>query len=149
MDKPEGFDNVVYWHPHKVLQLLKEVSQELQIFDGLLIEIELRIRQSLKKVLEERAVHPLDDEWIRREIALRRNLKRSLAVQKYLIKRIHSIGGTAQGLDYLGLVLGNVAVDKWISDPRAASEEMARLLTEVFKEKNAIRSLEAMIEKGK
>jgi hypothetical protein len=149
MDKPEGLDNVVYWHPYKVLQLLKEVSQELQVFDGLLVEIELRIRQSLKEVLEERAVHPLDDEWIRSEIALRRNLKRSLAVQKYLIKRIHSIGGTAKGIDYLGLVLGKVAVDKWISDPRAASEEMGRLLTEAFKEKNAIRSLEAMIEKGK
>ena len=149
MDKPEGLDNVVYWHPHKVLQLLKEVSQELQVFDGLLVEIELRIRQSLKEVLEERAVHPLDDEWIRSEIALRRNLKRSIAVQKYLIKRIQSIGGTAKGIDYLGLVFGKVAVDKWISDPRAASEEMVRLLTEAFKEKNAIRSLEAMIEKGK
>ncbi len=149
MDKAEGFDNVVYWHPHKVLQLLEEVSQELQVFDGVLVEIELRIRQSLKEVLEERAVHPLDDEWIRTEIALRRNLKRSLAVQKYLIKRIHSIGGTAQGVDYLGLVLGKVAVDKLICDPGVASEEMGRLLTEAFKEKNAIRLLEAMIEKGK
>jgi hypothetical protein len=44
MDKLEGLDTVVYWRPHKVLQLLKEVSQELQVFDGLLVEIELRIR---------------------------------------------------------------------------------------------------------
>ena len=149
MDKPEGSDKVVYWHPHKVLELLKEVSQEIQVFDGVLIEIELRTRQSLKEALAERAVHPFDDEWIRNEMVIRRNLKRSLVVQKLLIKKIHSIGHTAQGIDYLGHAIGKVAVDKWISDPRAASEEMGRLRAAALKEKDAIRLLKAMIEKHK
>jgi len=99
--------------------------------------------------LAERAVHPFDDEWIRNEIVIRRNLKRSLVVQKLLIKKIHSIGRTAQGIDYLGHALGKVAVDKWISDPRAASEEMGRLRAAALKEKDAISSLKAMIEKHK
>jgi hypothetical protein len=149
MDKSESSDKVEYWHPHKVLQLLDDVSQELQIFDALLIEIELKTRQSLEEALKERAAHPLDDEWIRNEIVIRRNLKRSLVVQKLLIKKIHSIGSTEQGIAYLGRALGKVAVDKWIGDSGAASEEMRRLRTEALKEKNAIRSLKAMIGKGK
>ncbi len=149
MDKSEGPDNVAYWHPHKVLQLLEEVSQEIQIFDALLIEIELRTRQKLTEAMEERAAHPLDDEWIRNEIVIRRNLKRSLVVQKLLIKKIHSIGSTPQGIDYLGRALGKAAVDKWISDSRAASEEKGRLRAEALKEKDAIRSLKARMEKGK